>query len=353
MAATQPSFGTTFEPQLPCKWKIQLKTGKQFQGLETTWGGSWVTTSSLAIESNSTETERETLPVLRYFRSPRVVESGDRKSEIARVFDEQPSRPSAYEGWNHSFLPLARLDAWALRERMVGQETGSNTGWELFCAALSTVMPAFRSAHFNASENALILVKGEGEVRATDLSEGERAVLGLVGDLVRRCFRLNAHLGSEVLLKSPGIILVDELDEHLHPALALTILPALLEVFPAMQFIVASHSPQVWSSAPQGSVFRILVDENSNGTLQPIGYSEGAMAQLLLGAESVPLRSPTAPMTQLVSAYEQHLREGTFESDKAAQIFEEIRAISQGDEPALIKLRGAVALAKQRRALKP
>lgn len=55
-------------------------------------------------------------------------------------------------------------------------------------------------------------------------------------------------------------------------------------------------------------------------------------------------------MTQLVSAYEQHLREGTFESDEAAQIFEEIRAISHGDEPALIKPRGAVALAKQRRA---
>ena len=82
-----------------------------------------------------------------------------------------------------------------------------------------------------------------------ELSDGYRNTLSLVGDIAFRMAALNPQMLGEVTAKTPGIVLIDEIDQHLHPYWQKNILICLTRIFPKVQFIVTTHSPNVISSA--------------------------------------------------------------------------------------------------------
>jgi predicted ATP-binding protein involved in virulence len=77
------------------------------------------------------------------------------------------------------------------------------------------------------------------------LSDGQRTALCLIADIARRICLLNPQLGRDAISKTPGLVLIDELDAHLHPKWQRLVTKGLKSAFPAIQFIVTSHSPQV------------------------------------------------------------------------------------------------------------
>jgi flagellar biosynthesis GTPase FlhF len=84
-----------------------------------------------------------------------------------------------------------------------------------------------------------------GRLALQRLSNGLRRVVAIVADLAHRCARLNPHLGEAAGLRTPGIVLIDEIDQHMHPGWQVRIIPALCKAFPLVQFIVTTHSPVV------------------------------------------------------------------------------------------------------------
>ncbi len=82
-----------------------------------------------------------------------------------------------------------------------------------------------------------------------ELSDGYKNTLSLVADIAYRMAILNPQLLDEVIKKTEGIVLIDEIDLHLHPIWQKTILKTLQKIFPLVQFIVTTHSPSVISSA--------------------------------------------------------------------------------------------------------
>lgn len=86
----------------------------------------------------------------------------------------------------------------------------------------------------------------------SQLSDGEKCVLAMIGDLARRM--VLAVPGHPDPLTQEAVVLIDEIELHLHPALQRTVLPRLQQVFPNAQFIVSTHSPQVLSSVRSTSV---------------------------------------------------------------------------------------------------
>lgn len=87
--------------------------------------------------------------------------------------------------------------------------------------------------------------------RVEELSDGYRIMLALVMDFARRMAVANQHIkwpDDQSILYSPGIVLIDEVDLHLHPSWQQTVLPSLMKIFPNTQFIVTTHSPQVLTS---------------------------------------------------------------------------------------------------------
>ena len=92
------------------------------------------------------------------------------------------------------------------------------------------------------------------ELIINQLSDGEKCLLAMVGDLARRLAIANPGLPNP--LQGEGVVLIDEIELHLHPKWQRAIVPALTRTFPNCQFIVTTHSPQVLGEV-KGKVYRL------------------------------------------------------------------------------------------------
>jgi predicted ATP-binding protein involved in virulence len=109
------------------------------------------------------------------------------------------------------------------------------------------------SKNFEQHYMVLTITKDGIDIPIDYLSAGEKSVILLVADLVKRLFIANPSLENP--LEGTGIILIDEIDLHLHPKWQREVLPALLATFPKLQFIVTTHSPQVLSKIHKQHLF--------------------------------------------------------------------------------------------------
>lgn len=88
----------------------------------------------------------------------------------------------------------------------------------------------------------------------SELSDGYHVFIALVADLARRAVVLNEMDGAEAPANVEGLVLIDEIDLHLHPRWQRKVLEGLRKAFPKLQFVVTTHSPQVLSSAENRQV---------------------------------------------------------------------------------------------------
>lgn len=93
--------------------------------------------------------------------------------------------------------------------------------------------------------------------RIGSMSDGYRGTLSLIADIAYRMASLNPAMG-ECVLKTPGVVLIDEVDLHLHPRWQARILEDLVRIFPNVQFIVTTHSPIVVASGFPKHNIRVL-----------------------------------------------------------------------------------------------
>jgi predicted ATP-binding protein involved in virulence len=82
-----------------------------------------------------------------------------------------------------------------------------------------------------------------GKTLHSNMSDGLKAMLNLVAELAFRCVILNGFKGEKAVKETEGIVLIDELDMHLHPNWQMHVVKDLKNAFPSIQFIVTSHSP--------------------------------------------------------------------------------------------------------------
>lgn len=89
------------------------------------------------------------------------------------------------------------------------------------------------------------------------LSDGVRSTLAMVMELAFRCYLLNPHLGTEAPKRTKGVVLIDEIDLHLHPSWQTHILNDIRRAFPELQFIVTTHAPLVISQIDDCRIYSI------------------------------------------------------------------------------------------------
>lgn len=99
------------------------------------------------------------------------------------------------------------------------------------------------------------------------LSDGYRNVIKIVTDIATKMCILNPYLGKETLKKTPGVVVIDELDLSLHPTWQRRIVRILKELFPKVQFICATHSPFIIQSLEPGELIVLdgILDEEYSG----------------------------------------------------------------------------------------
>ncbi len=98
------------------------------------------------------------------------------------------------------------------------------------------------------------------------LSDGYKCTISLIADIAYRMAVLNPQLFDNVLTETEGIVIIDEIDLHLHPMWQKRILKDLMSIFPKVQFIVSTHAPEVINSVRSESIVVL-----KNNTVKYVG----------------------------------------------------------------------------------
>jgi predicted ATP-binding protein involved in virulence len=159
----------------------------------------------------------------------------------------------------------------------------------------------------------MLVYKGNRELRVEQLSTGERVFLAMAGDLARRLSMISAD--KEKSSRARAIVLIDEVELHLHPRWQRDILPWLLRAFPECQFVVSTHSPQVLGEV-EASQVRVLEYRPRGNRLAEVRATRGRDSNfLLLDVLGASERSPRTKDD--FEQFEKALREGDLNAARA------------------------------------
>ena len=122
------------------------------------------------------------------------------------------------------------------------------------------------------------------------LSDGYKNTLSMIGDIAYRMAILNPQLLGNVLTATPGIVLIDEIDLHLHPIWQQRILKDLQKIFPKIQFIVSTHAPAVIGSVRQENLL-ILSEEGKveSPVTEVYGSDSNSILKSIMNASERPV----------------------------------------------------------------
>lgn len=185
-------------------------------------------------------------------------------------------------------------------------------------ALLIKLMPNVSAINIDGSR-VKYLEKGY-EVEAHHLSAGHKSILAMIGDMVIRFYQTQPDVIEPAELQ--GIVMIDELDVHLHPKWQRQLPSLLSETFPKVQFIASTHSVIPFLGAPAGSVFlKVSRDALRGTTVEKLDID---IANLLPNAI---LTSPLFDMEQIVNSQNKNFAAVRTEDD-----YREIERRNQRDE---------------------
>ena len=121
--------------------------------------------------------------------------------------------------------------------------------------ATKMCIPGAKRFYYDVANGALMIeLEDEGYCLFDNLSDGYRNMVAMVADIAHRAARLNLHMGANAAKKCTGVVLIDEIDLHLHPKWQRHVVGDLQKAFPNIQFIVTTHSPFILQSLDPGEV---------------------------------------------------------------------------------------------------
>ncbi|MDZ5604169.1 AAA family ATPase [Pseudomonas sp. RP23018S] len=152
-------------------------------------------------------------------------------------------------------------------------------------SAIEQFMPGFYIRVKRRPTLQMLVDKGEQTLDILQLSQGEKSLMALVGDIARRLSILNPGLNNP--LQGHGVVLVDEIDMHLHPKWQRGVVEQLTRTFPNCQFVLTTHSPLVISDSPNMLVFSL-----DHGVVSAVTPQYGQDANsVLLDVMDTPIRN--------------------------------------------------------------
>ena len=172
-----------------------------------------------------------------------------------------------------------------------------------------------------------------------EMSDGYKNTLSMIGDIAYRMAVLNPMLGDKVLEETSGVVVIDEIDLHLHPQWQQTIISDLNIIFPKLQFIVSSHAPAVINSVAKEQI-RIL----DNGEIyMPAAQTYGRDANSIL-REVMKVSERPMDIKQRMNLFYSYMDENNYQ--EADKILTEIESIVGTTDPDIAAARTSLDLEK-------
>jgi predicted ATP-binding protein involved in virulence len=206
--------------------------------------------------------ESVTLPVLAYYSTGRLwkdVKEGGTKRNVS-------SRLRAYKSCLQATSTFKLFLKWFRGKELSSiQKRESDISLKVIRDLIKNNLPNCRNIYYEFDEDkiqGLKIEQNDGTILPFEyLSDGTRNLFALLADIAYRCLVLNPHLKESALERSPGIILIDELDLHLHPEWQKQMVTSLKEAFKSIQFITTSHSPFIIQETAQGQLIKLKNNE--------------------------------------------------------------------------------------------
>lgn len=148
-----------------------------------------------------------------------------------------------------------------------------------------------------------------------EMSAGFQSTIALVSEIAYRCILLNKFLGKEAVHSTPGVVLIDEVDQYLHPRWQRHILHDLRNAFPNIQFIVTTHSPFIIQSVQNKNL--IILDPVSKD-IDPENMGIEEIAQRLMGMEGELRSEKYRRRKELATEYYRLVKEGVANANEIA-----------------------------------
>ncbi len=210
--------------------------------------------------------------------------------------------------------------------------------------AIQLLMPGYTDLRVRRLPLRMTLSKQEQELVINQLSDGEKCLLALTGDLVRRLAIANPALSNP--LEGAAIVLIDEIDLHLHPQWQRALIPRLEKTFPHCQFIVSTHSPQIISEmGPQNRIY--FLHNTDEGLIaewgkNAYGKETNFILEVFMETDERPenIKMDIEALSELIDANQLH---------EARTLLQQLRTQIGNDEPALV---GAEVLIRRKEIIK-
>lgn len=216
-----------------------------------------------------------------------------------------------------------------------GRPARANRAIEL---ALPLLLGPFRNITVEGKEKPQVVVeKRNTTLNLNQLSEGERGLLAVLIDLTRRLAFANPDL-EHPARDGQAIVLIDELDLHMHPRWQRTIVSQLTATFPKCQFIATTHSPQIISEVQPENLL-LLRQELDRIVVQKCGQAYGLDANYVL--EHIMGTAPRSERAgKAIYAVEDALEAGDL--DTARLRLDDLRGLLHGDDPVVVGLQATI-----------
>lgn len=294
------------------------------------------------------------LPLLSYYGTGRLYAQKKEKRNIKSLteFKRQVGYVDCMAAESNEKLMLNWFQTQTLKSLQEQQKTGVlekpillKTVEKAICRSFERISGAREaSIYFDLDTHRLVLEfeSADGNVQKfamDEMSDGYKNTLSMIGDIAYRMAVLNPTLGDQVLEKTPGIVLVDEIDLHLHPQWQQTILSDLHAIFPEIQFIVSSHAPAVINSVPREQI-RIL---DHGEIYMPAAQTYGRDANSIL-REVMQVSERPADIKKRMDLFYVYMDENNYQ--EADKVLTEIEAIVGTTDPDIAAARTSLDLEK-------
>ncbi|MDR1379225.1 MAG: AAA family ATPase [Synergistaceae bacterium] len=254
--------------------------------------------------NNETQLNEEMiLPLLAFYRAGRNWTTSSGKRSDIQAIQHKVSRKDAYNDWQNAAANVNALTDWVLVKTMERLQTFAETGLppndtdnandelSLINRAIAIAIEEAKGLRYDIKQKNVLMEwkpeSGKPIALFDSLSDGQRAVAALVADIARRACILNPQLGTDVLSKTPGVVLIDELDLHLHPQWQRHLPNGLKKAFPEMQFITTTHSPQVLSELAPNEIL-LLGEESAEHPEASYGLNSDRVLEDIMDTASRP-----------------------------------------------------------------
>lgn len=228
-------------------------------------------------------------------------------------------------------LRLSELAAWAkVQESMRKERPAAGRVLDACERAVARFLPDYENLRVaSESDQLLVIDRDTTTIPLRQLSDGERGILALVLDLTRRLAQANPEI-TDPTMEAAAVVLIDEIELHLHPKWQRQVMHNLTTTFPRCQFIATTHSPQIIGEAPHDRI-QIMSDGRVYRPTHSLGVDSSRILEEIMGAR---------PRTRVVEdlLVEASRAVGLRQFDDARRVLSQLTKWLDTNDPEVIRL---------------